>query len=110
MTKAERIFKDTYFECRKYVKDWGIERNPDGRPVAFGTLITRDDEHASIRTCNAVQKLITSESKRLDLNDKYGVGTPESQQKNRWALEMTQATLDNQIKHIRDFQAELRAI
>ena len=110
MTKAERIFKDTYFECRKHVKTWGVERNPDGRPVAFGSLITKDTESATIRTCNAVQKLINSEARRLDMNDRYGVGTPESQKMQRDALEMTQATLDNLIKKIRDFEAELKAI
>lgn len=108
MTKAEKIFKDTYYECRKHIRDWGIERNPDGRPVAYGSLIT--ELVVSIRTCNAVQKFIDAESRRLDLNDKYGVGTEESQRFQRLALEMTQATLDNQIKKIRDFEAELKAI
>ena len=110
MTKAERIFKDTYFACRKHVRDLGMKRNPDGRPIAYDTLITKDDESVSIRTCNAVQKFIESEKRRLELNGKFGIGTPESQECNKFALEMTLATLDNHIKHIRDFQAELKAI
>ena len=108
MTKAERIFRDTYFECRRHVRNWGIERNPDGRPVAYGSLIT--EEVVSIRTCNAVQKFIDAEKRRLDMNDRYGVGTEESQRFQRQALEMTQATLENQVKRIRDFEAELKAI
>ena len=110
MTKAERIFKATYFECRTHVKNWGIGRNTNGRPVGYETLITKDDESVSIRTCNAVQKFIESEKRRLERNGKFGVGTPESQECNKFALEMTQATLNNHIKHIRDFQAELKAI
>lgn len=51
MTKAEKIFKDTYYECRKHIRDWGIERNPDGRPVAYGSLIT--ELVVSIRTCRS---------------------------------------------------------
>lgn len=107
MTKAERIFKDTYFECRRHIKVHGIERNSDGRPVAYGSLITEDA--VCIRTCNAVQKEIDKESHRLDMNDRLGIGTSESQKFQRLALEMTQATLDNQIKNIRDFEAWLKA-
>ena len=92
MTKAERIFKDTYFTCRKHVKDWDMKRHPDGRPVAYDTLITKDDEDVSIRTCNAVQKFIESEKRRLELNDKFGIGTPESQERNKYALEMTDSS------------------
>lgn len=107
MTKAEKIFKDTYYECRKQIKAFGIQRNPDGKMVGFSGLIT--ELPVSIRTCNDVKKFIDKETKRLDRNDEFGIGTQESQEFQRLALEMTHSTLDNQIKSIRDFEKWLKS-
>ena len=108
MTKAEKIFNDTYCECRAYIRKHGLQMNPDGRPVAFGSLFT--DLDVSIRTCNDVQHFIDSEKKYLDNIEKHGIGAPESRSLKRNALAMVQATLENQVKSIRDFQAFLKAI
>lgn len=107
-TKAEKIFKDTYYECLHHVRTWGLEYNTNGKPVAYGSLIT--EQAVSIRTCNDVRKYMNAENKRLDMNEKYGIRTAAEQTTRRDALKMVEATLENQIESIRKFEAELKAI
>ena len=107
MKKAEKIFKDTYYECLQDIRAWGIRYNPNGKAVGFTGLIT--EEVVSIRTCNDFRKYMDAESKRIDMTIKYGVRTAEEMQERRDALVMVEATLDNQIEHIRDFNAWLKA-
>lgn len=107
MTKAEKIFKDTYYECRNHIRSFGVDRNSDRSVVGFNSFFT--DLPVSIRTCNDVQKFIFSELKRLRMNDSLGIGSSESQALSYSALEMVQATLDNQVKSIRRFQMFLKS-
>lgn len=90
MTKAERIFKDTYTECRLHIKRHGYEEN-----VGFNTLIIKDTESVSTRTFNAISKLIASERKSVEISEKLGIGNATL---NRQALDMVEATLNNNIK------------
>lgn len=96
MTKAERIFNDTYTACRVHVKAWGMERNSDGRAIGFTSLET--EEVTCRRTWNAIEKLIAGESKNIELSVKYGVIAEEKAEMKRFALEMVQVTLENEIK------------
>lgn len=107
MTKAERIFKDTYYECKHHVNAWGFERNPDGRPIGFNSLST--DETTCRRTWNAIQKEIDSERNRLDLDEKYEILEPDRIEFLRFALEMVQVTLDNTIRKEKEFRESLKA-
>ena len=107
MTKAERIFKDTRYECSKHYKAWGREYNPNGKPISFGSLIT--EEPVSTRTFNAVQKEIDKDRKTLDLAERLGALTPERIEERRYVLDMVQATLDNNRKHYSEFIESLKA-
>ena len=95
MTKAERIFNDTYTACRVQVKAWGMERNPNGRPIGFNGLET--EEVTSRRTWNVIEKLIKAESKQIELSVQYGIISNEKAEMKRFALEMVQVTLENEI-------------
>jgi len=108
MTKAEKIFKDTYFECMKHIRDWGLEYNENGTPIGYTGLITQ--ETVSTRTCNAVRKEAEKESKRLDMNEKYEIRTAEQQKDRREALKMVEQTIKNQEKSIKEFNDWLKAI
>ena len=105
MTKAEKIFKDTYTECRRSAQSWGFRYNPDGRPIGFAGVIT--EEVVYIRTLNAIQKFIDSERKTIALNEKYGVSTAERLNLLRYALDMVQVTVDNNRKSLADFELML---
>lgn len=94
MTKAEKIFKDTYSECRIHIRHWGVELNSDGSSIGFNFLST--EEVVCNRTCNDVQKFITKESKTLELDEKLGFDVSFQ----KAALGMVQATLNNTIKAI----------
>ena len=100
MTKAERIFRDTYTECRKYAKTWGFRYNPDGRPVGFNGLIT--EEVVYVRTLNSVQKFIDRERKKLARDEELDVLDADRLNLLKYALDMVQVTLDNSresLKH-----------
>lgn len=90
MTKAERIFKDTYTECRLFIKRHGYEEN-----TGFNAFIMNDDESVCTRTFNAISKLIASERKSIEISEKLGIGNTTL---NRQALNMVEATLNNCIK------------
>lgn len=96
MTKAQRIFNDTYTACRVHVKAWGFERNADGKAIGFNGLSTQ--EVTCRRTWNAIEKLIASESKNIELAKKYGVIDNAKAELKMFALEMVQVTLENEIK------------
>ena len=96
MTKAERIFTDTYTACRVHVKAWGFERNADGRPIGFNSLET--EEVTTRRTWNAIEKLIKAEGKNIERSEKYGVIDTAKAEMKKFALDMVQVTLENEIK------------
>lgn len=66
MTKAEKIYTATRSECRRFIKTWGYQTNPDGSAVGYNGVIYGDDEFVCNRTLNAVEKLLTSERKRIE--------------------------------------------
>ena len=107
MTKAERIFKDTRYECGRHYKAWGREYNPNGKPVTFGSLIT--EETVSTRTFNAVQKEIDKDRKDLEIAERLGALTPEWIEERRYVLDMVQTTLDNNRKSYNEFIESLKA-
>lgn len=92
-TKAERIFKATYFESKDHVSRWGMER---------GSSWTRlsTEETVSTRTLNDIDKLIKSESRRLDDCEKFDIRTAEQLADWRMALEMTANTVANERERI----------
>ena len=99
-TKAERIFKSTYYASKRHIDDWGYDGS------AWNRLDT--EEAVSMRTVNAIQKLIDSQARTLDDFEKYGCRTAEENEIWRQALEMTQKTLDHTREDIQMFNAYLK--
>ena len=90
MTKAERIFKETYSECRTHIKIWGYKENS-----GFNRMAYKDNETFSKRTANAVQKLIDNERKRLELAKEIDALPIDRIAFMEQALKMVQVTLNN---------------
>ena len=105
MTKAEKIFNDTYTECRLHAKTWGFERTPEGKVIGFNRLAT--EETTCRRTFNAIQKLIDNEAKRIGFSKKH-FGEDEHTALREYALEMVQETLNNAIRTEEEFEAWLK--
>ena len=105
MSKAERIFRSTYTECRLNAKTWGFRYNPDGRPVGFNSMIT--EERVCVRTLNDIQKYIDSERHSLEIDEKLGVTADDRLNLRKYALEMVQVTLDNNRKSLADLELML---
>jgi len=96
MTKAEKIFKDTYTQCRVYIKAWGTERNDNGKVVGFTRLDYSDNDFVCMRTINAVEKLLASERKMLAMDIKLGILEPDRIKVLTDALDMVESTIENQ--------------
>ena len=64
MTKAERIFKASYYASMDHIERWGFEEG--NRWSGLNT-----DERLSIRTLNAIDKLIDSEIKKVDHFERF---------------------------------------
>ena len=93
MTKAERIFRNTYADCKIHIENWGYEEN-----VGFNQLSQNDNETVCTRTFNEIAKYIIGERKRIELSVKYNVIDSEKANTYNHALDMVQATLNNAIK------------
>ena len=93
MTKAERIFRDTYIACIVHVKRWGFET-----PVGFTGLST--EETTSRRTWNAIHKCIEKEQEIIDMMVDYNVISADEAKIKRSALDMVQVTLENTINAV----------
>ena len=107
MTKAAKIFQDTYTECRIHIKAWGIEFNPNGKAVGFTGVIT--DQPICTRTLNEIQRLLDAESRQIDIAEKYGAGDPDYRVIKRDALKMVQSTIDNSRASLKKFDDMLKA-
>lgn len=104
MTKAERIFNKTRFECKLLFLSHGVQYNPNGKPVSYNGLIYEEGEVVYIRTCNAVQRIIDSKKKIAQLDLKLGVINENTYEKEMYILDMVQVALDHQIATIKSFQ------
>lgn len=110
MTKAERIFNDTRFECLKHMNAFGYEENENGSAVGFNGLICKDTESVSMRTINAVAKILESKKRGLAIDRKLKVMDGERAEREEKLLKMVESTLNNNRKSIEAFNAELKAI
>lgn len=105
-TKARKIFRDTRYSCKKHLKNWGAQYNPDGKIVGFNHMTT--EEVMSTRTFNDVQKVIENERTNLRLMRKFEVLGEEEYSFDNLVLDMVQSTLDNQIESERKFREWLK--
>lgn len=93
MKKAERIFQDTYRECRMHAKRHGFEYNQNGKPAGYGFVVA--EEAVSIRTLNDMQKYIDSERENIAVDEELGILEPDRLNILKYAIDMVQVTLDN---------------
>lgn len=110
MTKAERIFNDTRFECLKHMNAFGYEENKDGSAVGFNGLICKDTESVSMRTINAIAKILESKKRGLTIDKKLKIIDGERADREERLLKMIESTLNNNRKSIEDFKAELKIL
>ena len=90
-TKAQRIFRVLYYDCKKHVQTWGYDE-----PTGFNRLPCRDDETVCTRTVNAVQKLWDAERNRIDNYVKFEIIDDAEYQLRLNALDMAYNTIQNQ--------------
>ena len=93
MTKAEKIFKATRYECTKHIEVWGYEVNPNGKAVGFNRVIT--EEAVYTRTLNELDKMLARAKKDIERYVKLGIFTEERAEKERQILNMVETTIEN---------------
>lgn len=65
MTKAERIYKDTRYECKKHVEYWGLGRDDNGKIIGFNSVAVKSNERVSTRTINDLRKWLEADRKQI---------------------------------------------
>lgn len=100
MTKAERIYSKTRYECKQHIETWGYETNPNGKSVGFTSLIYEDNERICKRTVNAVNDILSKERKRNELNLKYQIINKEEYRKAEQIMNMIESTIENAYKSL----------
>ena len=95
MTKAERIYKETRYQTRKYIKTWGYDVK-----VAFGNWHTETNERPDgeviyRRTQNELLRMLQSERKELTICKKLNIGTEEELILKEQVLDMMERTAKN---------------
>ena len=89
MTKAERIFKDTRYECYRSVKTWGFEE------VVFNNVADRHHERICTRTLNDLDKIYNRKVKELMTDYQLGIMDKEKAKFEAQVLRKVRLTLDN---------------
>lgn len=96
MTKAERIFHKTRFECKQLFKNYGFNYNPNGNPVSFDGLIYDENDIIYVRTINAIQKIIDREKKNTQFDLRLNIIDKSEYDNDIYILDMIQVALDRQ--------------
>lgn len=95
MTKAERIYNATRYECKKHIEDWGYQTNPDGSSIGYSSMICKDDESICTRTLNEIEKILNNKRKGEALNLKLGIHDADRFEKENQILNMIETTIRN---------------
>lgn len=90
MTKAERIYDNTRFECKMHIEAWGYEEN-----VGFNTVIYNDNETVCKRTLNEIRKHLERARKNLAIDIKLNILTSEQATLEEQVLNMVEKTIEN---------------
>ena len=93
MTKAERIFQNTRYECKRHIIAWGYEEN-----VGFNTVIYADDETVCKRTLNDITARLERAKKMLKIDVKLGVLKNEEAKLEAQVLKMVEKTIENTVR------------
>ena len=87
MTKAERIFKETRYQCMVSINNWGYDE------VGFNNVCT--DESISTRTLNDMEKIYERTVKRVKDSYRLGVIDKEKATAEAQILRKVRLTMDN---------------
>jgi hypothetical protein len=88
MTKAEKIFKDTKYSCKKHIEAWGFDN------AGFTRMST--EEVVYQKTANEIKKIIEKEYKNILIDSELGIITEEEARKEAQIIKMVELTLENQ--------------
>ena len=100
MTKAERIFNNTYFEAKRHIRNWGVKYNPNGKIVGFNRLAVDDNDFMCTRTLNAIIKLLEKKRKQLQMQKEFNIDVDN----NELALNMIEVTINHERKLLEDLK------
>lgn len=96
MTKAERIYNKTKYECRKSIKAWGYRVNPDGNSIGFNSVFDEDEGTVlCTRTLNDMDKLLAADRRRIDFDKRHGFWQEEQDALKEQTLNMVDTTIRN---------------
>lgn len=104
-TKAERIFKATYFASLHHVEYWGIDydaKNFGQSVIGWNALETKDTERVSTRTLNDVEKCANSKLQAIRISEDLQVIDKERADMCRQAVSMVLVTIDNVRRHMKE--------
>ena len=110
ITKAERIFEQTYQSCKKHIDTWGYETNPDGTACGFSCLLCEKNETVSIRTVNVIAKVLSTKRRILQSDVDLKIVSNEEAAKEAEILNMVETTLNNNRLNLESFRAELKRL
>ena len=88
MTKAERIYKDTKYNCKKHIESFGFDN------VGFNRMST--EELVYKRTANEIKKMIEREYKNTITDFELNIITEEEASLEIKTIKMVELTLANQ--------------
>lgn len=108
MTKAERIFKATYYDCARHIETWGYEINPNGKAVGFNGLICNDTDIIYTRTLNAVGRQLERARSEVAIFLKHNIINNDEAKNRNQVLNMVESTLNNNRKNLEDFAKWLK--
>lgn len=80
MTKAQKIFDQTYYATLKHVETWGYEPEADGGWSGGWITATENNPDGELiyqRTQNALIQILKRKMSDLQTYFKFNVGTPE---------------------------------
>lgn len=93
MTKAERIYFKTRYECKKHIENWGFEEN-----AGFHSVIYGENETVCKRTLNEIKKHLERAKRMVIVDLKLGVLTHEEAKNEAQILKMVENTINNTVR------------
>lgn len=104
MTKAERIFKETSWQCLKDIKKGGSHE------VGFANVCAKDEKDSviSTRTLNDLDKIYFKKAKDLLMDYKLGVIDKEEAMQEANVLRKVRLTIDNARNRLNEWKEILK--
>ena len=100
MKKAERIYEATRWQCKKLWETYGYAENKNGTAVGFNTVHHADNEVIYNETLKAMDILLASDRRMLEMDKKLGIVDEAQYTKETQIYKMIEATISNARKSI----------